>query len=162
MCIDERLVKLQIWDTAGQERFRSITSSYYRGAQGVLIVYDVCNPTSFEKVKDWFQELKTSTQDNVVLTLVGNKTDLAAVRKVSTQQGQSLAEEFHVKHFETSAKCDENVTTLFATLARDIVQARKAHEAATLKGDGKRRKSTTDDRVTPTDAPKEVGQGGCC
>ena len=89
--INGQQVKMQIWDTAGQERFRTITSSYYRGAHGIIIVYDITNKESFDHVERWLNEIKTFAGDNVEKVLVGNKCDLESKRVVPTVQGEKLA-----------------------------------------------------------------------
>ncbi|KAM2350165.1 hypothetical protein ACFX1X_013595 [Malus domestica] len=92
MQIDGKEVKAQIWDTAGQERFRAVTSAYYRGAVGALIVYDITLKTTFESVGRWLDELKTHSDTTVAMMLVGNKCDLENIRAVSVEDGRSLAE----------------------------------------------------------------------
>ncbi|KAI7953966.1 hypothetical protein MJO28_006513 [Puccinia striiformis f. sp. tritici] len=107
--------KLSIWDTAGQERFRTLTSSYYRGAQGVLLVYDVTNRASFESLPSWFSELDTfahSPQD-VVRVIVGNKVDKDESRTVTTEEGQAFASDNHAMFFETSVKTRKGVDEVF-------------------------------------------------
>ncbi|KAL9253000.1 GTP-binding protein YPTM2-like protein [Drosera capensis] len=101
---DGKTIKLQIWDTAGQERFRTITSSYYRGAHGIIIVYDVTDQHSFENVKQWLSEIDRYASDNVVKLLVGNKSDLTSNRVVSYESGKAFADEIGVPFLETSAK----------------------------------------------------------
>lgn len=112
----DKTVKLQIWDTAGQERFRTITSSYYRGAHAVIIVYDITNRSTFANVDRWLSEIKKYSQDNVLIFLVGNKSDLKE-RKVSKEEGQDWADRHEVLFFETSAKNGEHIDDLFNKLA---------------------------------------------
>ena len=92
--IDEKPVRLQIWDTAGQESFRSITRSYYRGAAGTLLVYDVTRRDTFQNLTKWIDEANLNTGGNVTVMLVGNKSDLASRRAVTTEEGQQFAERF--------------------------------------------------------------------
>jgi len=120
--LDGRRVKLQIWDTAGQERFRTITTAYYRGAMGILLVYDVTDESSFNNIRNWIRNIEQHASDNVNKVLVGNKVDMDAKRVVSTAQGQKLADEYGIKFFETSAKTNQNVEEVFFTIARDIKQ----------------------------------------
>lgn len=115
--------KLSIWDTAGQERFRTLTSSYYRGAQGVLLVYDVTNRASFESLPSWFGELDTfahSPQD-VVRVIVGNKVDKDYSRSVSTEEGRAFASDNHAMFFETSVKTKKGVEEVFEAVVDKIV-----------------------------------------
>jgi len=124
--IDESKVKLQIWDTAGQERFRTITTAYYRGAMGILLVYDVADETSFGNVRNWMRQIDQNAAENVNRILIGNKCDVdAAERKVSFEQGKALADEFGIKFFETSAKLNTNVDTAFMSISKDIVERLK-------------------------------------
>ena len=115
-------VKLQIWDTAGQERFRTITQAYYRGAMGILLIYDVTNTKSWSNVRTWVRNIEGNAPQTVNKILVGNKCDLTQQRQVSTQQGQQLAREYDIKFFETSARSNTNVQEAFTTLATDVIE----------------------------------------
>lgn len=118
--LDGKTIKLQIWDTAGQERFRTITSSYYRGAHGIIVVYDVTDNESFNNVKQWLHEIDRYACENVNKLLVGNKSDLTAKRVVSTEQGKEFAESLGIEFLETSAKTSTNVEQAFLTMASQI------------------------------------------
>lgn len=118
--LDGKIVKLQIWDTAGQERFRTITSSYYRGAHGIIVVYDVTERESFECVKQWMNEIDRYATENVNRLLVGNKCDLESQRKVTFDEGQEMAKTFSIKFLECSAKNSHNVEESFLTMSREI------------------------------------------
>ncbi|OAY34856.1 ras-related protein RABA5e [Manihot esculenta] len=118
--IDGKEIKAQIWDTAGQERFRAVTSAYYRGAVGVLIVYDITRRTSFDSVKRWLDELTTHCDTTVARMLVGNKCDLENIRDVSVEEGKDLAEEESLFFMETSALDSTNVQTAFEVVIREI------------------------------------------
>jgi len=131
--IDGKAVKLQLWDTAGQERFRTITSTYYRGAHAILLVYDVCSASTFQNVSYWLNEIRralnssssaTQRNDSAVIVLVGNKADCpASQREVSFEEGSRVATEMGVSHFmETSAKSSLNVTRAFMTMAQSYVE----------------------------------------
>mmetsp|Transcript_7545 Transcript_7545/g.11422 ORF Transcript_7545/g.11422 Transcript_7545/m.11422 type:complete len:209 (+) Transcript_7545:110-736(+) len=113
-------IKLQIWDTAGQERFRTITSSYYRGAHGIIVVYDVTDQKSFDNIKKWLKEIDTFAGNQVQKLLVGNKCDLEKSRVVATQAGQTLANSLQIPFIETSAKDSTNVEEAFLKMATDI------------------------------------------
>ncbi|KAJ6827671.1 ras-related protein RABA5a [Iris pallida] len=120
MHIDGKEVKAQIWDTAGQERFRAVTSAYYRGAVGALVVYDISRRQTFDSIGRWLNELHTHSDMNVVTILVGNKTDLKDAREVSTDEGQALAEAQGLFFMETSALDSSNVTAAFQTVVKEI------------------------------------------
>jgi len=113
-------VKLQIWDTAGQERFRTITSSYYRGAHGIIVVYDVTDAESFNNVKQWLNEIDRYANENVNKLLVGNKSDLTAKRAVDYETAKAFADEIGIPFLETSAKNATNVEQAFMTMAAEI------------------------------------------
>ncbi|KDP40809.1 hypothetical protein JCGZ_24808 [Jatropha curcas] len=117
---DGKTVKLQIWDTAGQERFRTITSSYYRGAHGIIIVFDVTDEESFENVKTWLTEIDKFATDSVNKLLVGNKCDLTNKRVVSNETAKAFADEIGIPFLETSAKNSTNVEDAFMTMAAEI------------------------------------------
>lgn len=118
--VDGKRIKLQIWDTAGQERFRTITTSYFRGAQGILLVYDVTDRRSFESIRNWISQIQQHADVHVNKILVGNKCDMLDEKVVSTEEGQRLAKEFGVDFFECSAKNDINVEQSFLGLARAV------------------------------------------
>ncbi|KAM4077652.1 hypothetical protein ACJW30_12G154900 [Castanea mollissima] len=118
--IDGKEVKAQIWDTAGQERFRAVTSAYYRGAVGALIVYDITRTTTFDSVKRWLDELTTHCDTTMARILVGNKCDLENIRAVSVEDGKSLAEAEGLFFMETSALDSTNVEAAFEVVIREI------------------------------------------
>ena len=97
-------MRLQIWDTAGQERFRTITSSYYRGAHGIIVVYSVADRQSFDNVAKWLNDIEKFASQGVTKLLVGNKSDLVSTRVVSQAEGRALANSLQIPFIETSAK----------------------------------------------------------
>jgi len=115
-------VKLQIWDTAGQERFRTITSSYYRGAHGVIIAYDITNKSSFEGTQKWFSEVERYSNQKVKVMLLGNKADLEADRQVNLEDVQQWAKERGVSVMEASAKTAFNVEGSFVVMIKEIMK----------------------------------------
>jgi len=118
--IDGKTVKLQIWDTAGQERFRTITSSYYRGAQGIILVYDCTDRESFNNVKQWMGEIDRYACENVNKLLVGNKCDLSESKTVDTAAAKEFADSYEIPFIETSAKTSFNVEKCFLQMATSI------------------------------------------
>ena len=133
-CSDPRLLFAHVlqWDTAGQERFRTITSSYYRGAHGIIIVYDVTDPESYEAVDRWLMEIEKFAGADVSRMLVGNKCDLEAKRKISKDDAAAFATEKGLPFYETSAKENRNVEEAFLDLTSKIKQRPRAplHRAA--------------------------------
>ncbi|MCL7023897.1 hypothetical protein MKW94_029737 [Papaver nudicaule] len=119
MELEGKTVKLQIWDTAGQERFRTITSSYYRGAHGIIVVYDVTEKESFDNVKQWLSEIDRYANDTVCKLLVGNKCDLVEEKVVQTETAKAFADELGIPFIETSAKDSINVEQVFLTMAAE-------------------------------------------
>ncbi|GMK55570.1 hypothetical protein CspeluHIS016_0206260 [Cutaneotrichosporon spelunceum] len=154
--LDGKRIKLQIWDTAGQERFRTITTAYYRGAMGILIVYDVTDEKSFNNVRTWHAQIEQHASAGVNKILVGNKCDWDEKRAVTLEQGKALADEFGLRFIETSAKANEGVEDAFFTLARDIktrlIDSQPQAENA----------ATASSRVNVTDSKPQSNQGGCC
>ncbi|KAE9585134.1 putative small GTPase superfamily, P-loop containing nucleoside triphosphate hydrolase [Lupinus albus] len=129
--VDSKVIKAQIWDTAGQERYRAITSAYYRGAVGALLVYDVTRHATFENVDRWLKELRNHTDANIVVMLVGNKSDLRHLVAVSTEDGKSYAEKESLYFMETSALESTNVESAFADVLTQIyhIVSKKAVQA---------------------------------
>mmetsp|Transcript_11539 Transcript_11539/g.19154 ORF Transcript_11539/g.19154 Transcript_11539/m.19154 type:complete len:207 (-) Transcript_11539:152-772(-) len=132
-----KTIKAQIWDTAGQERFRTITSSYYRGAHGIIVVYDVTDNESFNNVKQWLHEIDRYACENVNKLLVGNKSDLTSKRVVSTEQGKEFADSLGIEFLETSAKTSTNVEQAFLTMASQIKARMKTQPSAAAGGPNK-------------------------
>ncbi len=118
--IEGKRIKLQIWDTAGQERFRTITTAYYRGAMGILLVYDITDENSFQNIRNWIRNIEQHAAEGVDKVLIGNKCDMKDQRVVDKDRGVALAREYSIKFFETSAKLNENVTEAFYDIAADI------------------------------------------
>ena len=152
--MDGKRVKLQIWDTAGQERFRTITQAYYRGAMGILLVYDVTDRQSFENIRNWIKNIKQHASETVRKILLGNKCDMDEKRAVSTEEGQKLADEFGIQFFETSAKSGDNVENAFFTLAKDI----RSRQTAAPTGAGGGQKVD----LSSTSAPATAAGGKGC
>uniref|UniRef100_A0A8D2NB22 Ras-related protein SEC4 n=3 Tax=Neoaves TaxID=3078114 RepID=A0A8D2NB22_ZONAL len=119
--LDGKKIKLQIWDTAGQERFRTITTAYYRGAMGIMLVYDITNEKSFDNIKNWIRNIEEHASSDVERMILGNKCDMNEKRQVSKEKGEKLAIDYGIKFLETSAKSSINVEEAFFTLARDIM-----------------------------------------
>ena len=139
---DNVCVKLQIWDTCGQERFKALTRSYYRNANAVIVVYDITSPQSFKNAQEWIKETEQYLDDDVLVILVGNKSDLYEFRKVQYFEGHQLAEHKHLQFFETSAKYDNNIETLFDFVAQklyDTDQKKKKHDSIPLKKSWRKR-----------------------
>ena len=117
--LEGKTIKLQIWDTAGQERFRTITSSYYRGAHGIMIVYDVTDMDSFNNIKVWLQEIDKYANEQVIKVLIGNKSDMPN-KVVTSDMAQQLAKDYNMEWMETSAKDSNNVEDSFLLMAKQI------------------------------------------
>ena len=120
-------LKMQIWDTAGQEKFRSVGKQYYKGAVGVMLVYDISKRKSFESIPSWVEEVRNHAAADVVIIIVGNKKDLEALREVSVEEGQNLAKEQGCYFLETSAldNSDKMVEKVFLTLTEDIYKRKQ-------------------------------------
>ena len=121
--IDDKKIKMQIWDTAGQERFKNIIASYYRGAHGILLLYDVTDKDSFKNLSNWLIEIEKNASKNVLRLLIGNKCDLEEKRVISFNQGKEFADTYGLKFIETSAKKNLNVNEAFETLGRELMSA---------------------------------------
>ena len=153
--IDEKKIKMQIWDTAGQERFKNIIASYYRGAHGILLIYDVTDKDSFKNLSNWLIEIEKNASKNVLKILIGNKTDLDDKRVITYNQGKEFADTYGLKFIETSAKKNLNVNEAFETLGRELMQA--SDEKKIVKQ--KQNKKNSVAKVQDLSVEKK---GGCC
>lgn len=120
MYLEDRTVRLQLWDTAGQERFRSLIPSYIRDSSVAVVVYDVANRSSFMNTARWVDDVRAERGNDVIIVLVGNKTDLGDKRQVSTEEAERKSKELNVMFIETSAKAGHNVKTLFKKIAHAL------------------------------------------
>lgn len=159
--VEGKTVKAQIWDTAGQERYRAITSAYYRGAVGALLVYDITKRQTFDNVQRWLRELRDHADSNIVIMMAGNKSDLNHLRSVQEHDGQALAEKEGLSFLETSALDATNVEKAFQTILTEIyhiiskkaLAAQQAAANAVVPGQG-----TT---ISVTDTSGNMKRG-CC
>jgi Ras-related protein Rab-1A len=153
--LEGKSIKLQIWDTAGQERFRTITKSYYRGSNGIIVVYDITDRETFDQVQHWMSEIDAHASADVCRLLVGNKADLKDKRAVKTDEGAALARQCGIPFLETSAKDASNVETMFMTMAG----AMKKKAGGSIAGGGG---GTAAGNVAIQGGKKVGEKKGCC
>ena len=153
--IDSKKIKMQIWDTAGQERFKNIIASYYRGAHGILLLYDVTDKDSFKNLSNWLIEIEKNASKNVLKVLIGNKSDLEDKRVISYNQGKEFADTYGLKFIETSAKKNLNVNEAFETLGRELMIASAEKKVTKQKPNKKISVAQAQDLNTKK-------KGGCC
>ncbi|MCO5560602.1 hypothetical protein L7F22_014218 [Adiantum nelumboides] len=161
--IDGREVQAQLWDTAGQERFRAVTSAYYRGAVGALIVYDITRKLTFDNVVRWLDELRMHSDTILVTMLVGNKRDLADLREVSVEEGKAYAEAEGLLFLETSALDATNVNTAFHSVVKEIYNSytsRKALSSTSFKSDFVSKSERLTLSADNKDSPRQLP--ACC
>ena len=120
--LENKNIKMQIWDTAGQERFRNVISSYFRGAHGILLIYDVTNRDSFKNLESWLIEIEKNASENVLKILIGNKNDLVDEKEIKTEEGEAFAKRNGMQFIETSAKMNTNVTEAFEALGKLMIE----------------------------------------
>ncbi|KAH0869968.1 hypothetical protein HID58_076990, partial [Brassica napus] len=164
LTIDNKTIKAQIWDTAGQERYRAVTSAYYRGAVGAMLVYDITKRQSFDHVARWLEELRGHADKNIVIMLVGNKTDLGTLRAVPTEDAKEFAQRENLFFMETSALDSINVEPSFLTVLTEIyrIVSKKnlvANEEGESGGDSSLLQGTK--IVVPGEEAEAKGKG-CC
>ena len=119
--MDGKVIKLTVHDTSGQERFRSITSCYYRGAHGIIVVFDITDVETYRNIPTWLNDIEKYAQDNVVKILVGNKSDLKDKREVPKEDAKQLADRLGMKYIEVSARFNTNVDFVFEELVKEIL-----------------------------------------
>jgi len=150
--INNQEIKLKIWDTAGQERFRNITTQYYKGADGIVLVYDVTDEASYEKIREWMEQILSNTQsEEISLVLLGNKCDMEP-RTVTEEMGNKLAKELNITYYETSALTGQGIKEAFEGLSRNIMKKKgvgeTSHNGGMELNKGKKK--------------KDKGSGDCC
>ncbi len=138
-----KTIRLQIWDTAGQERYRTITTGLFKGAVGIILMYDITDKQTFNNVREWIKSIEEETSKKVILILVGNKVDKKE-REVLKAEGEQIAEEYNFPFFETSAQSGLNVNSVFETLAKLIVEkkaqsANQGHKLTNTKNNEKKK-----------------------
>ena len=157
-----KVIKLQIWDTAGQERYKSITSAYYKGSKGAFVVYDITRKTTYDNIDKWIGELKTNGSEDVLIMLVGNKSDLEEKREVITEEVEKKAQEQKLAFCETSALNGKNVEYAFENLINEIlkkVEKEKINEAKQLSESKAITLETADRKLNEKDSKKKKK---CC
>ncbi|KAI4385986.1 hypothetical protein MLD38_003966 [Melastoma candidum] len=159
--VEGKTIKAQIWDTAGQERYRAITSAYYRGAVGALLVYDITKRQTFDNVQRWLRELRDHADSNIVLMMAGNKSDLNHLRAVQEGDGQALAEREGLSFLETSALDATNVEKAFQTILGEIyyITSKKALAAQQAAATSLPVQGTT---INVSDSSGFANSRGCC
>eukprot|EP01134_Creolimax_fragrantissima_P005593 CFRG5593T1 len=157
--IDGKIIKAQIWDTAGQERYRAITSAYYRGAVGALLVYDIVKHRTYENVQRWLMELRNHADSDIVIMLVGNKSDLKHMRSVAEEDSQAYATEENLRFIETSALEATNVEDAFVNTLQEIyrIVSAKGLEEPTDTG-----KPDTITVAPSNESEQQSEKKGCC
>ncbi|CAM0137809.1 Rab GTPase ypt31 [Umbelopsis sp. WA50703] len=157
--VDSKTIKAQIWDTAGQERYRAITSAYYRGAVGALLVYDIAKHSTYENVTRWLKELRDHADSNIVIMLVGNKSDLRHLRAVPTDEAKQFAADNGLSFIETSALDSSNVELSFQRILTEIyrIVSNKALESS---NDVIR--PTGGETIVVSQSPDDQNKGGKC
>ena len=135
-------IKVQIWDTSGEEKYKSLSKNYYREADGILVVYDITKDNTFQGVKKWMEQIKENIDTNkIVLSLVGNKSDLEPLRVIKKEDGENLAKEYGISFFETSAKENSNIDNIFQFMAEEMYKKRQ-----NIKGGTKDKKGVSLDK----------------
>ncbi|CAD8177295.1 unnamed protein product [Paramecium pentaurelia] len=154
LVIDDKIIKAQLWDTAGQERYRAIISSYYKGASGALIVFDITKQSTFDNVDRWMKEVQESTSNEISVILVGNKSDLRHLRQISSDVSSAYASKHKIAFLETSAKDGANVHEAFNKLINEIHSKNKNNSIYTQK--------KTNQSITEAVQIDNQKDSGCC
>ena len=152
--VDDKSVKLQIWDTAGQERFKTITSAYYRGADGIIIVYDITDRNSFAHIKDWLDDVNKYTDDNPLKIIVGNKIDLIKDKQINNNDMKTMTAQTGIEIIECSAKDSIKINDLMEIMTKKLIEKKK----------NEGNKNTTKSMILNdiNNKNKEMNNKGCC
>lgn len=159
---DNKTIKAQIWDTAGQERYRAITSAYYRGAVGALLVYDISKHGTFVNVERWLRELREHADSSIVIMLVGNKSDLRHLRAVSTEEAIAFAESNGIAFIETSAMDSTGVESAFQRILTEIYQKMSRKPTPMAGGVQVNSVGSGQEVVLTEPSQNSASSGGCC
>ena len=151
--VNDKKVKLQLWDTAGHERFRTITTSYYRGAHGIATVFDLTDRETFEHVEKWMEEINKYAKENVMRFLIGNKSDLVEKRQVNYEEVRALANRLNIYYVETSAKNNINISDFFQIATKDYLNKYDFNKEKELGGVALDSKKLSNSKTK---------QSGCC
>ncbi|XP_074306966.1 ras-related protein RABA4d-like [Silene latifolia] len=165
IAMDQKIVKAQIWDTAGQERYRAVTSAYYRGAVGAMLVYDMTKRQSFDHIARWLEELRNHADKNIAIMLIGNKSDLASLRAVPTEDAKEFAERENLFFMETSALDSTNVETAYLTVLTEIyrsVSKKTLLANGDLDATGSASLLKGTQIIVPGPETDNQAKGGCC
>ncbi|KAI9547761.1 ras-related protein Rab-11B [Gymnodraco acuticeps] len=161
--VDGKTIKAQIWDTAGQERYRAITSAYYRGAVGALLVYDIAKHLTYENIERWLKELRDHADNNIVIMQVGNKSDLRHLRAVPTDEARAFAEKNSISFIETSALDSTNVEEAFKNILTEIYRIVSQKQIADRSAhDESPGNNVVDISVPPTTDGQKGNKLQCC
>ncbi|XP_002737035.1 ras-related protein Rab-21-like [Saccoglossus kowalevskii] len=157
--IGGKRVNLAIWDTAGQERFHALGPIYYRDSNGAILVYDITDEDSFQKVKNWVKELRKMLGNDIALCIAGNKIDLEKERHVPVADAESYAASVGAKHFHTTAKLNKGIEEMFLDLSKRMIerQSEDTHKSTTTSRSNRTKTVTIVD-----DEPEQPSGGGCC
>ncbi|GAU97671.1 hypothetical protein RvY_08927 [Ramazzottius varieornatus] len=162
LTIGNRRVNLSIWDTAGQERFHALGPIYYRDSNGAILTYDITDDDSFQKVKNWVKELKKMLGTDIMLTIIGNKTDLEKQRNVSVETAEQYAESVGATHFQTSAKLNRGVEEVFLDLSRRMIEQADKQDAEKRALSPSSRSTAAGNVVLLEETPAAPIKSGCC
>lgn len=160
--IGGKRVNLAIWDTAGQERFHALGPIYYRDSNGAILVYDITDEDSFQKVKNWVKELRKMLGNEICLCIVGNKVDLEKERHVSIQEAESYAESVGAKHYHTSAKQNKGIEELFLDLCKRMIETAQVDERAKGNGSSQPGAARRGVQIIDDEPQAQSVGGGCC
>ena len=156
----EKTIKAQIWDTAGQERYRSVTKAYYKGAKGALLVYDISRRITFENIDNWIIDLRTNGDKDILIILIGNKSDLNSKREVNKDEAENKAEQYNIAFLETSAKNGDNIDKAFGELVEQVYNANKTSiEKNDVKVEGNNEDGIS---LQKDDVDEQKKTKGCC
>ena len=153
----EDIVKAQIWDTAGQERYRSVTKAYYKGAKGALLVYDITRKSTFENIDNWLIDLRTNADKDILILLIGNKSDLIDNREITEEEARTKAEQYNIAFLETSAKTGDNIDKAFTQLIEEVYKANMSMLQSNVEIE-----ENNGDGVNLVDKNDQTKKKGCC